>query len=58
MTNYFPLAATVPELLCGEVTVQEPTSILNFLRKRVRDEARHFFILSSELQQLLHLLYE
>uniref|UniRef100_H3DD85 Metaxin n=1 Tax=Tetraodon nigroviridis TaxID=99883 RepID=H3DD85_TETNG len=28
------LTATVPELSCGEVIVQEPTSILNFLRKQ------------------------
>lgn len=32
----FELAATVPELLCGESAVQEPAQILNFLRKQVR----------------------
>lgn len=30
------LAATVPELIHGDVIVQEPTPILNFLRKEVR----------------------
>lgn len=30
------LAATVPELLCGESAVQEPAQILTFLRKQVR----------------------
>lgn len=29
------LAATVPELLCGDSAVQEPAQILNFLRKQV-----------------------
>lgn len=29
------LAATVPELLCGDSAVQEPKQILNFLRKQV-----------------------
>lgn len=28
-------------MFCGEVIVQEPTSILNFLRKQVREEAYH-----------------
>ncbi|XP_074527436.1 metaxin-3 isoform X1 [Halichoeres trimaculatus] len=28
------LTATVPELLCGDSSVQEPTQILNFLRKQ------------------------
>ncbi|KAM8887015.1 metaxin-3 isoform 3-T3 [Spinachia spinachia] len=28
------LTATVPELLCGDSAVQEPTNILNFLRKQ------------------------
>ncbi|KAM4579324.1 metaxin-3 isoform 1-T1 [Fundulus diaphanus] len=28
------LTATVPELVCGDSVVQEPTQILNFLRKR------------------------
>ncbi|XP_063754193.1 metaxin-3 isoform X2 [Eleginops maclovinus] len=28
------LTGTVPELLCGDVAVQEPTQILNFLRKQ------------------------
>ncbi|AWP06976.1 putative metaxin-3 [Scophthalmus maximus] len=28
------LTATVPELLCGDSTLQEPTQILNFLRKQ------------------------
>lgn len=29
------LAATVPELLCGDSAVQQPAQILNFLRKQV-----------------------
>lgn len=32
-------AATVPELFCGEDTVQEATPILTFLRKQVRHKA-------------------
>lgn len=28
-------------MFCGEVIVQDPTSILNFLRKQVRGEAYH-----------------
>lgn len=34
------LAATVPELLCGDSAVQEPAQILNFLRKQVRVDAK------------------
>lgn len=34
------LAATVPELLCGDTAVQEPSQILNFLRKQVRVDAK------------------
>lgn len=29
------ITVTVPELLCGDTAVQEPTQILNFLRKQV-----------------------
>lgn len=36
-------------MFCGEVIVQEPTSILNFLRKQVRDEAYHRAPLSYDV---------
>lgn len=46
LNGVFELAATVPELLCGDSTVQEPAQILNFLRKQVRVDsslsAHHF----------------
>lgn len=37
--SVFP-TATVPELICGDIAVKEPSQILNFLRKQVRDACK------------------